>query len=248
MSAKKVEQNEVARKRKRIVPTRAAGTPTFDVVEDLFAAGFAGRRPVSDEPITQQDITDSKEPTDSRRLLDTQNSKEPETQPTLLTTSTLLTMPSQGQKKSKSPVAPVSNYQKVTNTITREAIPQGLFKAGKSKQVYDVLYGLTRGAIAPSRVICISKSKLRALSGVGARTTMDACLNHLSFVGLIQQRINDGGFHEGNEYEVFTPEEIEALPTLLTTPRQGRQGNPAYPANHGYDALKQDMVGRVRSQ
>jgi len=218
MSAKKVEQNETVRKRKRIVPTRAAGTPTFDVVEDLFAAGFAGRQPISDELNSRQDITDSRDITDNCKVLDTQTPQESELQPASLTTPTLLTMPSQGQKKLKTSVAPASNYQKVTNTITREAIPLGLFKAGKSKQVYDVLYGLTRGAITPTRVVCISKSKLRALSGVGARTTMDACLNHLSFVGLTLQRINDGGFHAGNEYEVFTPEEIEAAPTTLTMP------------------------------
>lgn len=43
MTAKKIELPENPRKRKRVVPTRAAGTPAFDVVEDLFSQGFANR-------------------------------------------------------------------------------------------------------------------------------------------------------------------------------------------------------------
>lgn len=44
MTAKKADAPDGARKRKRIVPTRAAGTPAFDVVDDLFATAFANRK------------------------------------------------------------------------------------------------------------------------------------------------------------------------------------------------------------
>jgi hypothetical protein len=202
------------RKRKRLIPTRTAGTPANPAfnnpADELFAEAFAHRPQLVKAP--------SLLPATEEALI---------TLPTRVSRETLLTLPSHGQteQKKSTPVSPENNYQKVTNTITREAIPQGLFKPGKSKQVYDVLYGLTRGAISPKRTIKISKPKLRKLSGVGARTTMDACLTHLEHVGLVRQQINDGGFHEGNEYEIFTPEEI----TLLTTPRQG---NPGYPAEN----------------
>ena len=51
------------------------------------------------------------------------------------------------------PITPVKNFQKVSNAITRQAIPAGVFKSGKSKELYDVLYSLTRGAINPARTI-----------------------------------------------------------------------------------------------
>jgi len=203
------------RKRKRLIPTRTAGTPANPAfnnpADELFAEAFAHRpqlvKATSILPGTEEVFM---------------------TLPTVVSRVTAPTLSSHGQavQKKSAPISPENNYQKVTNTITREAIPQGLFKPGKSKQIYDVLYGLTRGAISPKRTIKISKPKLRKLSGVGARTTMDACLTHLEHVGLVRQQINDGGFHEGNEYEIFTPEEITLL-TILTTPSQGNQGNPA---------------------
>lgn len=216
MTAKKIDAPENTRKRKRIVPTRAAGTPAFEhPADDYFAVAFAHR---------------DKKAGESAELV------EKETPPTMVTVPAMDTMPSHGQKKTAA-TAPVSNFQKVTNTITKEAIPQGLFKPGKSKQIYDVLYGLTRGAIVPVRTIRISKPKLRKLSGVGARTTMDACLVHLEQVGLISQKINDGGFHDGNDFEVFTPEEITPL-TMVTPSSHG---------SHGNDASKQAMVGSLDS-
>jgi len=203
------------RKRKRLIPTRTAGTPANSAfnnpADELFAEAFAHRPQLVKDP--------SILPGTEEAFI---------TLPTVVSRETAPTLPSHGQtvQKKSTSVSPENNYQKVTNTITREAIPQGLFKPGKSKQIYDVLYGLTRGAISPKRTIKISKPKLRKLSGVGARTTMDACLTHLEHVGLVRQQINDGGFHEGNEYEIFTPEEI-TLPTMLTTPSQGSQGKPA---------------------
>jgi hypothetical protein len=109
---------------------------------------------------------------------------------------------------SNSPIAPVNNFQKVTNTITKEAIPQRLFRTGKTKEIYDVLYSLTRGAIVPRRSVVISKPSLRKLTGVGSRITIDTCLGYLEIVNLVRITKNLTGQHEGNEYEVFTPEEV----------------------------------------
>jgi hypothetical protein len=122
------------------------------------------------------------------------------------------------------PIAPVNNFQKVTNTITKEAIPQRLFKTGKTKEIYDVLYSLTRGAITPERSITVSKPRLCQLTGVGSRVTIDACLGYLELVGLVRIAKNVSGRHEGNEYEIFTPEEIRidihtSTPTSTPTSR-----------------------------
>lgn len=104
------------------------------------------------------------------------------------------------------PVSPTRDYTKVANSIRREAVPAGFFK-GKAKQLYDALYGLTRGAVVPKRRVRISRPKLMKLAHIGARATFDANVDHLRAVGLITVTIVTGE-HEGNEYEVFIPEEL----------------------------------------
>jgi hypothetical protein len=104
------------------------------------------------------------------------------------------------------PVAPERDYTKVANSIRREAVPAGLFK-GKSKQLYDALYGLTRGAIVPTRKVRIPRPKLMKVAHIGARATFDSNVEHLRAVGLIAVTVL-AGEHEGNEYEVFIPEEL----------------------------------------
>jgi hypothetical protein len=104
------------------------------------------------------------------------------------------------------PVAPTRDYTKVANSIRREAVPAGLFK-GKAKQLYDTLYGLTRGAVVPKRKVRISRPKLMKLAHIGARVTFDANVDHLRAVGLVTVTVV-AGEHEGNEYEVFIPEEL----------------------------------------
>jgi len=104
------------------------------------------------------------------------------------------------------PVSPARDYTKVANSIRREAVPAGLFK-GKSKQLYDALYGLTRGAVVPNRKVRISRPKLMKLAHIGARATFDANVEHLRVIGLIAVTVV-AGEHEGNEYEVFIPEEL----------------------------------------
>lgn len=109
-------------------------------------------------------------------------------------------------------IAPTRNFQKVPNSITKAAIPEGLFKQGKSKHLYDVLYSLTRGAVEPKRTIRISKTKLRKLAAIGSRVTFDSCVSHLETVGLLKLTVRIGE-HEGNEFEVFLPEEM-TLPSM----------------------------------
>jgi hypothetical protein len=114
------------------------------------------------------------------------------------------------------PISPARDYTKVANSIRREAVPAGLFK-GKSKQLYDALYGLTRGAVVPNRKVRISRPKLMKLAHIGARVTFDANIEHLRAIGLIAVMVV-AGEHEGNEYEVLIPEELSlASQTSLTS-------------------------------
>lgn len=147
----------------------------------------------------------------------------------ITTPTTPATTPTISSNKTTHPVAPEKNYQKVTNSITRDAIPQRLFRTGKTKEIYDVLYGLTRGAINPRRSVLVSKPKLRLLTGVGSRVTIDTCLGYLEIVGLVKITTNHTGQHDGNEYEIFTPEEIGAIPEDSTGSSRGssRGGSPA---------------------
>ena len=101
------------------------------------------------------------------------------------------------------PVSPTRDFTKVANSITRQAIPAGLF-TGKSKQLYDCLYALTRGAIVPARTVRMSRPKLMKKSGIGSRVTFDANIERLKDVGLLVVR-HITGEHEGNEYAVFYP-------------------------------------------
>jgi hypothetical protein len=111
------------------------------------------------------------------------------------------------------PVAPMRDFMKVANSIGRNAVPGGLF-TGKSKQLYDCLYALTRGAITPSRSVRISRPKLMKKAHIGSRVTFDANISRLLSVGLITVK-QIPGEHEGNEYTVYLPEESQ---TAMATP------------------------------
>ncbi len=106
-------------------------------------------------------------------------------------------------------IAPTKNYQKVANSITKQAIPDGFFK-GKDKHLYDVLYSLTRGAVEPKRSVRISKTKLMKMASIGSRITFDSCIERLEAVGLLILKIFIGE-HEGNEFEILLPEEVVTL-------------------------------------
>ena len=117
-----------------------------------------------------------------------------------------------------SPISPQKDFTKVANSITREAIPAGLF-TGKSKQLYDCLYKMTRGAIVPTRTVRISRPKLMSQAGIGSRATFESNIERLVVVGLIDVRLITGE-HKGNEYTVRLPEEVSA-----TMPSQTSQSS-----------------------
>ncbi|MGB7923067.1 MAG: hypothetical protein WCF57_07470 [Pyrinomonadaceae bacterium] len=144
-----------------------------------------------------------------------------QTTPTSQTRRTSQTRQSQPSSP-PTPVAPERDFTRTANSIVREAVPAGVFK-GKSKQIYDCLYSLTRGAIVPKRKVRISRPKLMALAHIGSRATFDSNVRHLSAVGLVVvEQIT--GEHEGNEYQVFLPEEMsmpsQTSQSSLTSPAQ----------------------------
>lgn len=130
----------------------------------------------------------------------------------------LTSQTSPSSQTSPIPIAPVRDFSKVANSIHREAVPSGLFK-GKSKQLYDCLYSLTRGAIIPTRTVRISRPQLMKKAHIGARVTFETNIQHLSVIGLVQVR-QIIGEHEGNEYTVLLPE--ESMPSLTSQTSQSR--------------------------
>ena len=132
------------------------------------------------------------------------------------TSHTRQTSHTDGTNKHKTPLAPEKDFQKVPNSHTKIAIPEGLFKAGKSKHLYDVLYSLTRGAIEPKRSIRISKTKLMKLAGIGSRITFDSIITNFESIGLVRVTVFTGE-HTGNEFEVLTYEETPSRHTSHTS-------------------------------
>ena len=107
---------------------------------------------------------------------------------------------------SLAPVSPERDFQKVPNSVTREAMAARLFR-GKSKQVWDYLWSQSRGAVVPRRTVRRSRPQIKAGAGFGSMGTVDAAVDHLQAVGLLVVKtiVGESG---GNEYEVFTPEEV----------------------------------------
>ena len=132
---------------------------------------------------------------------------------------------------SQVPVSPERDFQKVPNSITREMASR-LFR-GKSKQLYDYLWSQSRGAISPTRTVRRSRPQLLRGAGFGSMGTVERCVDFLSEVGLIKVRTIVGE-SEGNEYEVFTPEEV--APALLGLPSLT---GTTYPAGITGSTLKQ---------
>ena len=124
-------------------------------------------------------------------------------------------MPSQTSPTTEEiPLAPQRDYTKVANSIGRKAVPAGLF-SGKSKQLYDCLYTMTRGAIVPTRTVRISRPKLMRKAHIGSRVTFDANIERLIKAGLVTVQ-TIAGEHEGNEYMVNLPEEVDSSMTSQT--------------------------------
>ncbi len=107
-----------------------------------------------------------------------------------------------------STVAPARDFARVANSITRDALPGGLFK-GTSKKLYDALYLRTRGAIVPLREIKARQSDLMHWAGV-SHNTLRAHIRHLEAVRLIEIKWELGD-NDGAVYEVRLPEEIVNL-------------------------------------
>lgn len=151
----------------------------------------------------------------------------PRTPPTPPTSPTDATHPTYA-------ISPERDFTKVPNSLSRDVVPAGHF-VGKSKQLYDCLYQRTRGAIVPTRSLAISKPDLMDASGIGSERTLLKNLTHLKAIGLVRVAYTDGR-HEGNTYEVFTPEEagLRTPPTPPTpptslTPRHARVELPPVP-------------------
>lgn len=110
------------------------------------------------------------------------------------------------------PISPEKDFQKVPNSISRSL---DLFR-GKSKQVWDYLWSVSRGAVKPARIIRKSRKEIKDGSAIGSFVTLDAAIRHLEQVGLIK-KVSRSGSLVGNEYEIFTPEEAVSSPTSLSS-------------------------------
>jgi hypothetical protein len=112
------------------------------------------------------------------------------------------------------PAAPTRDFQKVANSITRVAVPAGVFK-GKCKQLYDYLYSKTRGAVVPSKEVRLTRREIMRGSDIGSTKTLFLNLRHLRDSGLVtwDERV---GPHEGNVYTVHLPEEVDTASTQST--------------------------------
>lgn len=108
-------------------------------------------------------------------------------------------------RDSQTSAAPARDFARVANSITRDALPGGLFK-GTSKKLYDALYLRTRGAIVPLREIKARQSDLMHWAGV-SHNTLRAHIRHLEAVRLIEIKWELGD-NDGAVYEVRLPEEI----------------------------------------
>lgn len=118
---------------------------------------------------------------------------------------------STSNKSKNKETSPVRDFQKIPNSITRDALPQGTFK-GKSKHIYDYLWSVSRGAIQPTRFVKKSRREIKQGSGLGSMVTVDAAIEHLQYIGLIKVTAAVGSL-SGNQYEIFAPDEID-----LTSP------------------------------
>jgi hypothetical protein len=114
--------------------------------------------------------------------------------------------------KTQTDISPMRDFQKVPNSVSKNL---DLFR-GKSKQVWDYLWSVSRGAINPTRIIRKSRNEIKRGAALGSMVTVDAAIKHLEQIGLIKKASHNGSLI-GNEYEIFTPEEIELTSTSYTS-------------------------------
>ena len=117
--------------------------------------------------------------------------------------------------------SPTRDYTKVSNSITKRAIPEKYFR-GLSKHTYDVLYQRTRGAIVPTRTIQLTKDELVRLTGI-SKDAIKLHIKYLKETGLLKSRPAIGS-HAGWEYEILVPEEIEETEQVGVREGKARQG------------------------
>jgi len=117
--------------------------------------------------------------------------------------------------------SPSKNFTKVSNSITKRAIPERYFR-GLSKHTYDVLYQRTRGAINPTRTIQLTKDELVKLTGL-SKETVKLHIKYLKETRLLDSRPAIGN-HAGWEYEIFVPEEIEETEQVGVSIGKSSQG------------------------
>ena len=142
-------------------------------------------------------------------------SSSPSSTSTTGTSSTTSTSTPSKENIKQKDVSPQRDYQKVPNSITREAVPAGIFK-GKSKLVYDYLWSQSRGAINPTRFVKVSRRQIKEKTAIGSMVTIDAALSHLISAGLIQ-KASAIGSATGNHYEVFAPDELASSTSTTST-------------------------------
>jgi len=114
--------------------------------------------------------------------------------------------------------SPSKDFTKVSNSIMKRAIPEKYFR-GLSKHTYDVLYQRTRGAINPTRTIQLTKEELVRLTGL-SKDTIKLHIKYLKETGLLDSHLVIGS-HDGWEYEIFVPEEIEQAEVGVRVSKRG---------------------------
>lgn len=102
--------------------------------------------------------------------------------------------------------SPVFDYAKTPDFLTRSILEKGLFR-GKSKQIYDYLWSVSRGTLQPIRTFRKTHNEIKQGAGVGSRNTILDGLRHLERIGLIKI-VSSVGVTSGNEYEIFTLDEL----------------------------------------
>jgi hypothetical protein len=117
--------------------------------------------------------------------------------------------------------SPTRDYTKVSNSITKRAIPEKYFR-GLSKHTYDVLYQHTRGAIVPKRTVQLTKDELVRLTGI-SKDAIKLHIKYLKETGLLKSRPAIGN-HAGWEYEILVPEELEEREQVGVRGDKARQG------------------------
>jgi hypothetical protein len=180
------------------------------------------KRAIADSLSSALEPPKSRRPSPALNEILSQYAPEP---PTVGTQSTMST------ESTRSTAAPARDFQRVANSITRVAVPAGVFK-GKCKQLYDFLYSKTRGAIVPSRSVRLTRREIMKGSDIGSTKTLFLNLRHLRDSGLVtwDERV---GPHEGNIYTVHLPEEAGTMGT------QGTQ------STHSTDSASSPKVDRV---